>query len=174
MITIWDFVDNGLLPTYSYMMQSCNAGVFEDPLFWEAPASASHHPEPHQKRNGLALHTFEVTKLVFEWLANEPLLRDLAVTAAIFHDWGKTRQYKFDENGIAVYTEEGKLLNHVASGYARFREFKKDWPEAWALAVEHAILAHHGRKEWGSPVEPGSKIAMLLHAADMVSSHGWL
>ncbi len=173
MITASNFDDSGLVPAAYDKLRSCIMGVFDDPLFWEVPASVLHHVGPHQQRNGLALHTFEVTRLVSEWLCNEPLLRDLAITAAIFHDWGKTRQYKFNEDGSAAYTEIGGLLNHVAPSYAHFREFQRGWSEAEALAVEHAILAHHGRKEWGSPVEPSSKVAMLLHAADMVSSRGW-
>jgi 3'-5' exoribonuclease len=32
------------------------------------------------------------------------------------------------------------------------------------------MLAHHGRKEWGSPVEPATNEAWILHAADMMSS----
>lgn len=37
-------------------------------------------------------------------------------------------------------------------------------------AVGHCILAHHGRKDWGSPIEPQTQEAYLLHAADTWSS----
>ncbi len=36
--------------------------------------------------------------------------------------------------------------------------------------VIHNILSHHQRKEWGSPVEPKTKIAWILHLADSVSA----
>jgi 3'-5' exoribonuclease len=37
------------------------------------------------------------------------------------------------------------------------------------MRIEHAILAHHGRQEWGSPVEPVTAEAYILHYADMLS-----
>jgi 3'-5' exoribonuclease len=37
-------------------------------------------------------------------------------------------------------------------------------------AVQHCILAHHGRREWGSPVEPQTIEALILSQADMLSS----
>ena len=32
------------------------------------------------------------------------------------------------------------------------------------------ILSHHGKKEWGSPIEPQSQGAWILHLADMMSA----
>lgn len=46
-----------------------------------------------------------------------------------------------------------------------------DWlTEEFFDEVLHAILAHHGRKEWGSPVSPNTKLAWILHASDMISA----
>jgi 3'-5' exoribonuclease len=36
--------------------------------------------------------------------------------------------------------------------------------------VIHCILSHHGRKDWGSPVEPATLEALVLHQADMLSA----
>ena len=36
--------------------------------------------------------------------------------------------------------------------------------------VTHAILSHHGRREWGSPVCPNTRIAWLLHLCDGISA----
>jgi 23S rRNA maturation-related 3'-5' exoribonuclease YhaM len=36
--------------------------------------------------------------------------------------------------------------------------------------VLHAILAHHGFQEFGSPVQPNSKVAWLLHLCDSISA----
>lgn len=36
--------------------------------------------------------------------------------------------------------------------------------------VTHAILAHHGRREWGSPVIPQTRMAWLLHLCDGISA----
>lgn len=37
--------------------------------------------------------------------------------------------------------------------------------------VAHAIIAHHGRKDWGSIKEPQTLEAWLLHSADYASAH---
>jgi 23S rRNA maturation-related 3'-5' exoribonuclease YhaM len=37
-------------------------------------------------------------------------------------------------------------------------------------SVLHAILAHHGRREAGSPVAPKSRIAWLVHLSDQISA----
>jgi 3'-5' exoribonuclease len=39
--------------------------------------------------------------------------------------------------------------------------------------LTHAILAHHGRKEWGAPVEPQTVEAWLVHLADLAESRLW-
>jgi hypothetical protein len=36
--------------------------------------------------------------------------------------------------------------------------------------VLHAILAHHGLREWGSPVSPNTQMAWLLHLCDGISA----
>jgi 3'-5' exoribonuclease len=36
--------------------------------------------------------------------------------------------------------------------------------------VLHAILAHHGSREWGSPVVPLTKLAWMLHLCDGISA----
>ena len=35
-----------------------------------------------------------------------------------------------------------------------------------ALYMQHLIVSHHGTKEWGSPVEPATIEACILHFAD--------
>ena len=37
--------------------------------------------------------------------------------------------------------------------------------------VSHVILAHHGRLEWGSPIEPQTPEALIVHQADMLSAY---
>ena len=40
------------------------------------------------------------------------------------------------------------------------------FPETLASKIRHVVLAHHGRKEWGSPVEPMFPEALAVHEAD--------
>jgi 3'-5' exoribonuclease len=41
-----------------------------------------------------------------------------------------------------------------------------DFPQDKRDHILHLILSHHGRREWGVPVEPKTKEAELLHNAD--------
>ena len=38
------------------------------------------------------------------------------------------------------------------------------------LLLQHIILAHHGKKEWGAPCEPATLSAELVHHLDMLSA----
>lgn len=96
--------------------------------------------------------------------------RDILVAGALLHDIGKTIEY---ENPIApVQTTEGKLLGHIAIGYHEFKSvvdglgIKSEVP----LLLEHMILAHHGTLEFGSPVMPSTREALLLSEIDMLDS----
>ena len=96
--------------------------------------------------------------------------RDILVAGALLHDIGKTIEY---ENPIApVQTTEGKLLGHVAIGYAEFKRVVDDLhiESEVPLLLEHMILAHHGTLEFGSPVMPATREALLLSEIDMLDS----
>ena len=41
-----------------------------------------------------------------------------------------------------------------------------DFDEETLLLLEHAILAHHGKPEYGAPKAPATLEAMLVHYAD--------
>lgn len=96
--------------------------------------------------------------------------RDILVAGALMHDIGKTIEY---ENPIApVQTTEGKLVGHIAAGYAEVKRvidglgITSEVP----LLLEHMILAHHGTLEFGSPVMPSTREALLLAEIDMMDS----
>lgn len=96
--------------------------------------------------------------------------RDILVAGALLHDIGKTIEY---ENPIApIQTAEGKLCGHVAIGYAEFKRIvdELDIKSEVPLLLEHMILAHHGSLEFGSPVMPATREALLLSEIDMLDS----
>ena len=96
--------------------------------------------------------------------------RDILVAGALLHDIGKTIEY---ENPIApVQTVEGKLCGHIAIGYAEFKRIVDDLhiESEVPLLIEHMILAHHGSLEFGSPVMPATREALLLSEIDMLDS----
>ena len=96
--------------------------------------------------------------------------RDILVAGALLHDIGKTIEY---ETPVApVQTVEGKLCGHIAIGYAEFKRIvdELDIKSEVPLLLEHMILSHHGSLEFGSPVMPSTREALLLSEIDMLDS----
>lgn len=96
--------------------------------------------------------------------------RDILVAGALMHDIGKIVEY---ENPLTPsVTLEGKLAGHISIMYAEFKKIvdglniKSEVP----LLLEHMILAHHGKLEFGSPVLPATREALLLSEIDMMDS----
>lgn len=117
---------------------------------------------------GLLEHTLSVMKLC-EYYADsyKRLNRDLLLTAALFHDIGKTRELSgFPEND---YTDDGQLLGHIMMGTEMVSERIKEipgFPEKTATELKHCLLAHHGELEYGSPKKPALIEALALNLAD--------
>lgn len=122
----------------------------------------------HNFIGGLLEHTLGVAKLC-DHLAGtyEVLNRDLLVTAAIFHDIGKTQELSvFPEND---YTDDGNLLGHIYMGtemIGRKIDMISGFPKGLAGELKHCILAHHGELEFGSPKKPALVEALALSMAD--------
>ena len=117
---------------------------------------------------GLLEHTLSVTKLCDYYAGYYPKInRDLLLTAAIFHDVGKTRELsRFPEND---YTDDGQLLGHIIIGTEMVGESIRSipgFPEKLATELKHCILAHHGELEYGSPKKPALLEALALNFAD--------
>ena len=105
---------------------------------------------------GLLEHTLSVMKLCDYYSAAYPMInRDLLLTAALFHDVGKTKELSaFPEND---YTDDGQLLGHIIIGTEMVGERIRTiagFPEKTASELKHCILAHHGELEYGSPKKP--------------------
>lgn len=142
----------------------------------QVPSSRKHH---HTYPWGNLVHTAEVLDYIqrvgTRMLARDPdeglrLYANLT-TAAILHDWGKIRDYAKDPvTGVWHETDFRNKIRHVAESYALFREASQGLPEADRDEIGRLILAHHGRKEWGSPVEPQTPDALILHQADYWSA----
>lgn len=117
---------------------------------------------------GLLEHTLSVVKLCDYYAGYYPYInRDLLITAAMFHDIGKTRELStFPEND---YTDDGQLLGHIIIGTEMVGErirSMEGFPEKTASELKHCILAHHGELEYGSPKKPALAEALALNLAD--------
>lgn len=147
------------------------------------PASTSKH---HAYEGGLAVHTSEVLRYALA-AADPPTLRvDLVIltVSAIMHDFCKILDYE-KRGGKWVNAQYRYLVRHVSGSHAEFcRLFGSPvtdtfgtmaqrgggLSEAQYLGIQHCLLSHHGRQEFGSPVEPQTIEALLLHQADEVSA----
>ncbi|MHB0856319.1 MAG: 3'-5' exoribonuclease YhaM family protein [Anaerolineae bacterium] len=132
--------------------------------FTQAPAAKLYH---HACVGGLLEHTLSVVRLVLTACTIYPELdRDLVVTAALLHDLGKLRAY--DPISFAQ-TTEGLLWGHLYAGSAQVQaviDGIRDFDSELRMRLVHAILAHHGKLENGSPVVPMTLEAIVLHYAD--------
>jgi 3'-5' exoribonuclease len=122
----------------------------------------------HNFIGGLLEHTLGVTKLCDYLAGAYPVLkRDLLITAAIFHDIGKTVELSnFPAND---YTDDGNLLGHIYIGtemVGKKIDTIPNFPKTLASELKHCILAHHGELEFGSPKKPALVEALALSMAD--------
>lgn len=83
------------------------------------------------------------------------------------------------KQGSIKRSEWGQRISHVVGSVLAFQETVRDVSrysgtgnvaESFVYAVTHCMLAHHGRYEWRSPIEPKSPEAWILHSADMLSA----
>jgi 3'-5' exoribonuclease len=138
-------------------------------LFASAPAAKVNH---HAYVGGLAEHTLSVMRLCAAAADHYgDLDRDLLIAGAFLHDIGKTVEIAV-EPGFP-YTEEGTLLGHIPLGFAMVREriARIDgFPREIAVDLGHLVLSHQGELEWGSPVQPRTAEALVLHFVDNLDS----
>ena len=95
---------------------------------------------------------------------------DILLTGVLLHDMGKT--IEFEGPVIYKYSVEGKLLGHITlmvSEIRRAAEGLKITGEV-PLLLEHMVLSHHGSNEFGSPILPMTKEALLLSMIDNLDS----
>lgn len=135
------------------------------PAFRQAPAAKYLH---HAWLGGLLEHVLTLVRVCLAVAPNYPEVdRDLLVTGAILHDIGKTKELHWKKT--FGYTLEGQMIGHISIAQGMLREKVQslgDFPERLRVLVEHMILSHHGRLEFGSPKLPMTPEAMLLSALD--------
>ena len=152
-----------------YLQKLLSIYFVDSPAFAKAfqfhSAAKSVH---HGFVGGLLEHTLSVAKMCDYYSSCYPQLnRDLLLTAAIFHDIGKTKELsRFPETD---YTEDGQLLGHIIIGTEMVGKGIRaipGFPEVLAVELKHCILAHHGELEYGSPKKPALLEALALNFAD--------
>lgn len=151
-------------------VQKLNRIVINDERFQTWPASGSKH---QSYDGGLIVHTAQVVKTALSIASDVPEVRhDVLFTAGVWHDYAKIWDYERSDEGWQK-TEFREVERHLARSYADMRHHAVviGLQPRFIDEVAHIMLAHHGRREWGSPVEPQNAAAWALHAADMLSAY---
>ena len=134
-----------------------------------APAGKAWH---HAYIGGLLEHTLEIIKICNLMSNIHPEAnRDLLVTGALLHDFGKIEELTF--TSAFDYSDKGKLLGHiviVANIIEKAASEIKDFPEELKIQVMHLVLSHQGKLEYASPVTPKTLEAIILYQADELSA----
>lgn len=149
-----------------------------DELFRKMPAAQNFH---HSYTAGLLEHVWSMTRIAgfladhyakYYHQLNPPLDKGVVVAAAILHDIGKLRELEYHPVE-ARYTIHGSLIGHVMMGRDLVRDTAAtigDFPEETLLLLEHAILAHHGKREFGAPIVPQTLEALIVSYADDIDA----
>ena len=136
--------------------------------FIDYPAAVRNH---HEFYHGLIYHTVYMCDLA-EQVAKiyNDVNRDLLISGCLLHDVGKVIELS---GPLATkYTTEGNLLGHLSIGMSIVREIahENNITGDYPLILEHMILSHHGKLEYGSCVLPMTREALLLSMIDDLDS----
>jgi 3'-5' exoribonuclease len=142
--------------------------------FRVAPAAKSIH---HAFRAGLLEHVLSLLGLARPIAAHYNAANcnavdwSLMVAGIVLHDIGKIYELTY-ERGFA-YSTEGQLIGHIAIAMRMVSDKLRAFPEFpgnLRTLLEHMILSHHGKLEFGSPKVPQFPEALLLHYLDDMDS----
>jgi len=135
--------------------------------FTRAPGGKLWH---HNRIGGLIEHTLGVLRICRMLARFYPDVdSDLLISGAILHDIGKIEEYRYETS--IDYTSRGRLIGHIVLGAEWAVERAKhieDFPDDLLDQLTHLILSHQG--EFGSPIQPSTREAFLLHYADQIDS----
>ncbi|WP_184403606.1 3'-5' exoribonuclease YhaM [Geomicrobium halophilum] len=132
--------------------------------FLEVPAATRHH---HEFMSGLAYHVVSMLELANAVVKLYPSLnKDLLYAGIILHDLGKVRELSGPID--TEYTPEGKLIGHISIIASEIHQAAEELniEGEEPMLLEHIVLSHHGKGEWGSPKPPLVKEAEILHYID--------
>lgn len=137
-------------------------------LFLEMPAAKKHH---HNYEGGLAIHTAQVlyyTLNIFEQLREHlpGINQENVYVTAVLHDLSKSQIYKRTEKDDGYPFDYNEKFNYEHDVWS-IRE-----ANVYGLDLNYdemmGILQAHGG--WSRIVEPVSKLATIIHCADMICS----
>ena len=129
------------------------------------PAASNNH---HAFMHGLLYHTvsmLDVALFLAKHYSN--IDKDILIAGVFFHDIGKIIELS---GFIPIdYTMEGHLLGHIVIAVNLINNAANKYHiehQEKVVLLEHAVLASHGKYEFGSPILGATKEAILLNFID--------
>lgn len=132
------------------------------------PAAVSIH---HEYKCGFLMHVTTMANIAEHLCSIYPDIdRDILITGILLHDVGK--MLELEGPLVFKYSTEGKLLGHISImvGELRIASQELGLTSEVPLLLEHMVLSHHGEAEFGSPIPPLTKEALLLSLIDNLDS----
>ncbi|WP_025783105.1 3'-5' exoribonuclease YhaM [Sporosarcina sp. D27] len=136
--------------------------------FMMYPAATRNH---HDYVSGLLDHVVSMLKLAKAVADLYPTLnKDLLYSGVILHDIGKV--IELSGPVAAHYTVEGNLLGHISIMVTEISKAADELEVSGeeVMLLQHMVLSHHGKEEWGSPKRPMLPEAEMLHYIDNIDA----
>ena len=136
---------------------------YDEELFTYPAAKRNHH----NYLRGLITHSISMAETAL-YLGKKYKNINLSIllAGALLHDLGKI--IELSGPAVTTYTTEGQLLGHISIGFSMLKEEcdRLEISNEKAIQLQHIVLSHHGKFEYGSPVLPSTKEAILLSMID--------
>ncbi len=168
--TVAEFVESFRDPHLKALVQAFMADPQIERAYKNAPAAKTLH---HAFIGGLLDHVVSLLRLCDLACRNYPEMidRDLLMTGAFLHDIGKVHELSFARS--FAYTTRGQLLGHMIIELEMLQSKLAQvpgFPAEYKTLLEHLIISHHGKYEFGSPKMPMFPEALMLHYLDDLDS----
>jgi 3'-5' exoribonuclease len=168
--TVAGYVENFQNPHLKLLLKTFMADPCIERAYKNAPAAKTLH---HAYIGGLLDHVVSLFRLCELACQNYPEMidRDLLMTGAFLHDIGKVHELSFARS--FAYTTRGQLLGHMIIELEMLQAKLAQlpgFPGEYKILLEHLIISHHGKYEFGSPKMPMFPEALMLHYLDDLDS----
>ncbi len=128
------------------------------------PAAVRNH---HNFVSGLVYHSLCMADTAEAICALYPSInRDIVIGVCLIHDLGKVIELS---GPVATkFTLEGKLLGHISIEQAEVREAAHELGLTGEIPtlMEHMVLSHHSKPDFGSPIMPLTREALVVAMVD--------
>jgi len=169
-LALGEYVESVSQPHLKALLRAFMADARIERAYKAAPAAKSLH---HAFIGGLLEHVVSLMRACDLACRNYPEMidRDLLITGAFLHDIGKIHELSFSRS--FAYTTRGQLLGHMIIELEMLQEKIAQVPgfsPEYKTLLEHLIISHHGKYEFGSPKTPMFPEALMLHCLDDLDS----